>query len=142
MRVGVEEPGAEVRLTFDTACVSCGVAPWPDSDERLLVFRPGKPLDRSGAVEDLPARLAAAYARVDQLLRRIEGLDHDLEAVRRELTRAEESGRLRQGEVVAGLRGELSRLEGELAAARARQLRDEEATHGLVEPGKRAIEID
>lgn len=142
VRVGIEETGEEVRLTIDSACVACGVAPWPESDERLLVFRPGSLTGAPPPGEELAPRLAAAQARIDQLQRRVEGLDHDLQASRRDLSRALDDGRRRQGDVVTTLRGEISRLEGALADARAEVRRAEEATRGSVEAGKRAIEIE
>ncbi len=144
LRVNITEPHADVRLVVDSACVSCGVTPWEDSDERLLVFRPGSATGGAGggSAEELAGRLAAAQARSEQLLRRIEGLDNDLEAARRQVARAEEDRRRRQSEVVVSLRADISRLEGELAAARVELRRSDEATHGEVRPGKRAIEID
>ena len=146
LRVEVDEAGRDVRVTVDTACASCGASPWGESDERLLVFRPGSPgaggASGASAADDATARLASAHARIEQLLRRNEGLDHDLEASRRDLARAEERGRGRQSDVITALKADVSRLEGELAEARARMRKDEEATRGPVESGRRPIEIE
>ena len=143
LRLDVDEAGRDVRLTVDTACASCGQSPWADSDERLLIFRPGSAgVPAGGTADELAAKLAAAYARVEQLVRRTEGLEGDLEAARRDLSRADERGRGRQSDAVAALRGDVSRLEGELAEARARMRKDEEATRGPVAPGLRPIEIE
>ena len=143
LRLEVDEAGRDVRVTVDTACSSCGQSPWADSDERLLIFRPGSAgVPSGGSADELAAKLASAYARVEQLVRRSEGLEGDLEAARRDLTRADERGRGRQSDVVTALRGDVSRLEGELAEARARMRKDEEATRGPISPGKRPIEIE
>lgn len=50
--------------------------------------------------------------------------------------------RARASETEQALREEISRLEGELAAARAEIRRTEEATRGEVAPGKRPIEVE
>jgi hypothetical protein len=144
LRVTADESAADVRLLVDSACVACGVGPWPVSDERLLVFRPGRNTGGAsgGTAEELAARLAVAQARIEQQQRRIEGLERDLEASRRDITRAETAVRGRQSDVVTQLRADISRLEGELAAARAEVRKNEEATRGEVQAGKRAIDLD
>jgi hypothetical protein len=142
LRVEVDERGAEVQLSVDTACTACGDAPWPESDERLLLFRPGQPRAEPASGEEPDARLLAAQARIEQLVRAREGLARDLEAARRDARRAADDARRRQPEQLLALRAELSRLEGELADARAQLRRGEEATRGSVQPGKRAIEIE
>jgi len=78
----------------------------------------------------------AAQARIDTLLRRCESLEHSLAAAHRNLVRT------RQSDVEAGLREEISHLEGQLAEARAEVRRAEEATRGQVASGKRPIEIE
>ena len=82
LRIGADEEAGAVRLVLDTACISCGVAPWADSDQRLLVFRPGAPIGAalSGAAADYAAEMAAAQARVDALLRRCDELEREVEA--------------------------------------------------------------
>lgn len=142
LRLEVDEADLDVRLVIDTACVACGSSPWPDSDERLLVFRPGSPGAARNTPEELAAKLASAQARIEQLLRRVEGLDHDLDAARRDVDRAQDLARGRASDATAALRSEVARLEGELAQARAQMRRDEEATHGDVQSGKRPIEIE
>ncbi len=137
-------PGGAVRLTLDTACISCGVAPWAESDQRLLVFRPGAPIGSalSGAAQDYAAELAGAQGRVDALLRRCQELEHEVQSARQSVNRATADERRRKGELEQDLRGEISRLEGALADARAEVRRAEEATKGAFVPGKRAIEIE
>jgi predicted nucleic acid-binding Zn-ribbon protein len=135
LRVMAEERGRSVMLTLDTACVACGVSPWSEPDERAVVFTPGASIESPHA-PDAEARLAAAQARIDGLLRRIDSLENSLAAAQRNLQRA------RQSDVEAGLREEISRLEGQLADARAEVRRSEEATRGQVATGKRPIEIE
>ena len=133
LRVAAEERGRSVMLTIDTACVACGVSPWSEPDERSVVFTPGAAISASG---DSLQQLAAAQARIDGLLRRIDSLENSLAAAQRSLQRA------RQGEMETQLREEISRLEGALADARAEVRRAEEATRGPVTSGKRPIEIE
>jgi hypothetical protein len=135
LRVLSEERGRSVMVTLDTACVACGVSPWSEPDERSVVFTPGAAI-QSEKAPDVEARLAAAQARIDGLLRRIDSLENSLAAAQRNLQRA------RQSDVEAGLRDEISRLEGQLAEARAEVRRAEEATRGQVASGKRPIEIE
>ncbi len=80
--------------------------------------------------------LAAAQARIDSLLRRNASLEGTLAALQRNQERA------RQGGVEAGLREEISHLEGQLAEARAEVRRSEEATRGETGAGKRPIEVE
>ncbi len=58
------------------------------------------------------------------------------------MNRATVEEKRRKGELEQDLRGEISRLEGALADARAEVRRAEEATRGVSAPGKRPIEID
>ena len=143
LRVLAEDRGRGVVLTLDSACVACGVSPWPSPDQRSVTFTPGETaaealggLPGAPLAQDAEARLLAAQARIDSLLRRCESLEASLAAAQRNLSRA------RQSDVEAGLREEISHLEGELAAARAEVRRSEEATRGEVEPGKRPIEVE
>src|SRR5712691_6042114 len=92
------------------------------------------------AAEEARARLAAAQTRIDTLLRRVDALEASLAGAHRNLERAEQ--RHRSGEQEAGLRTEISRLEGALAEARAEVRKAEEATRGNVSPGKRPIEME
>jgi hypothetical protein len=148
LRVVAEERGRGVVVTLDSACVACGISPWTAPDQRTMVFTPGASISEaiSGAMpqatqaQEAEARLAAAQARIDGLLRRIAALENGLAAAQRNLTRAEE--RHRKGDVEAGLREEISHLEGELAQARAEVRRGEEATRGELNAGKRPIEIE
>jgi hypothetical protein len=133
VRVAMEEKQGAVALTVDTACIACGVAPWDDSDARHLVFHPGKPEE-----DDAEARLATAQARVEALVRRCRMLEVAATEAQREARRAED----RTGGEESSLRGEISRLEGQLAEARAEVRRAEEATRGEVREGKRPIEIE
>jgi hypothetical protein len=139
IRVTAEERGRSVFLTLDTACASCGVSPWTESDERSVVFTPGAPIEQEPG-EEARARLAAAQTRIDALLRRVDALEASLAGAHRNLERAEQ--RHRSGEHEAGLRTEISRLEGALAEARAEVRKAEEATRGNVAPGKRPIEME
>lgn len=144
LRIQANETAGAVQLTLDTACISCGVSPWLESDERIVVFRPGAPIGAalSGAAADYAAELSSAQTRVDGLLHKVGGLEKDLEQARRSVSRASADERRRKLELEADLRGEITRLEGALAEARAEVRRAEEATHGTVTPGKRAIEIE
>ena len=155
LRVLAEERGRSALLSLDTACIACGVSPWAASDQRTVVFTPGAHIEGDPRAEtssergpqvdgeapgapapDGEARLAAAQARIDSLLRRCQSLEHSLAASQRNLQR------VKQSDVEAGLREEVSHLEGELAAARAEVRRSEEATRGEVGSGKRPIEIE
>jgi hypothetical protein len=144
LRVLAEERGPSVLLNLDSACVACGVSPWAAPDQRTILFTPGASIaEASGGVpekappaEDAEARLSSARARIDGLLRRSESLEHSLAAAQRNLQR------VRQSDVEKGLREELSRLEGQLAEARAEVRRSEEATRGEVGAGKRLIEVE
>ncbi len=143
LRVLAEERGRSVLLTLDSACIACGVSPWAAPDQRSVVFTPGASVAESlGGVPDAPlaqdaeARLAAAQARIDSLLRRCAGLEESLAASQRNLARARES------DAEKGLREEISRLEGQLADARAEVRRSEEATRGEVSAGTRPIEVE
>lgn len=141
LRVLAEERGRSALLTLDSACVACGVSPWAAPDQRTVVFTPGASIGDVGVpqgapAQDLEARLAAAQARIDSLLRRGQSLEHSLAAAQRNLQR------VKQSDLEAGLREEISHLEGELAAARAEVRRSEEATRGETGPGKRPIEIE
>jgi predicted nucleic acid-binding Zn-ribbon protein len=111
----------------------------PGRDHRGGV-EPGAALAEAGI--DLSAKLAAAQSRIDSLLRRADTLEDDLAAARRNLARAAADERRRIGERDAELGGEITRLEGSLAEARAEVRRAEEATRGVVSEGKRAIEIE
>lgn len=144
LRINAEEAGGAVRLEFDTACVSCGISPWAESDQRLLVFRPGAAIGDvlAGAASDYAAQLAAAQGRVDALLARVHDLEIDLDVARRDVSRAGADSRRRKEELEGELHAEISRLEGALAEARAEVRRAEEATHGVVSPGLRAIELE
>ena len=138
MRVLAEERGRSALLSLDSACIACGVSPWAAPDQRTVVFTPGAPAEgdprAEGATE--PGPLGAAQARIDSLLRRCESLEHSLAASQRNLPR------VKQGDLEAGLREEISHLEGELAAARAEVRRSEEATRGETGAGKRPIELE
>jgi len=136
LRLMAEERGRSVMLTLDTACIACGVSPWSEPDERNVVFTPGASISGEQGAPGAEARLAAAQARIDGLLRRIDSLENSLAAAQRNLARA------RQSDLEAGLRDEISRLEGQLADARAEVRRAEEATRGVVSAGKRPIEIE
>jgi prophage tail gpP-like protein len=138
IRVSAEERGRSVFLTLDTACASCGVSPWSEPDERTVVFTPGAPIEQAPG-EEAVARLAAAQTRIDALLRRVDSLEATLAGAHRNLERAEQRHR---GEQEAVLRTEISRLEGALAEARAEVRKAEEATRGIVSPGKRPIEME
>ena len=144
LRVLADERGRSVLLTLDTACVACGVSPWLSPDQRSLVFTPGASIGEGLdlAAEDADARLAAALDRIDTLLRRCESLENSLAAAQRNLARAEVDERRRRGDVETDLRGEISRLEGEFAEARAEVRKAEEATRGEIAPGKRPIEVE
>lgn len=144
LRIVAEEEAGAVRLVLDTACISCGVAPWADSDQRLLVFRPGAPIGAalSGAASDYAAEMAAAQARVDALLRRCDELEREVQSARQNVTRVSTVEQRRKGELEQELRGEISRLEGSLADARAEVRRADEATRGSFAPGIRPIELD
>jgi len=135
LRVLADERGRSVLLTLDTACVVCGVSPWDSPDQRSILFTPGAPIDAAGQ-PDVAAALAAAQGRIDALLRRVGSLENSLAAAQRNLSRA------RQSDVEAGLREEISRLEGQLAEARAEVRKAEEATRGEVNAGKRPIEVE
>jgi predicted nucleic acid-binding Zn-ribbon protein len=119
------------------------VSPWAAPDQRSVVFTPGASIAESmGGMPDAPlaqdaeTRLAAAQARIDSLLRRCSTLEESLAAAQRNLTRA------RQSDVEKGLREDITRLEGQLADARAEVRRSEEATRGEVGAGKRPIEVE
>jgi len=157
LRIAADEERGAVRLAVDTACVSCGVAPWAESDQRLLVFRPGAPIGAalSGAAADYTAEMAAAQGRVDALLRRCEELEREVATARNPAPSvvASDPARIpptanlsleqrRRKELEQDLRSEISRLEGALADARAEVRRAEEATHGAVSEGKRPIELE
>ena len=136
LRVAAEERGRSVMMTLDTACIACGVSPWSEPDERTIVFTPGASIETEHREPDAESRLAAAQGRIDGLLRRIDALENSLAGAQRNLVRA------RQSDVEAGLREEITRLEGQLADARAEVRRAEEATRGPVASGKRPIEIE
>jgi len=140
LRMLAEERGRSALLTVDSACVACGVSPWEASDQRTVVFTPGAsiegPLEGAPPGQDAEAKLATAQARIDSLLRRCQSLEHGLSAAQRNLQRVEQS------DVEAGLREQISHLEGELAAARAEARRAEEATRGETGGGKRLIEVE
>ena len=136
LRVMSEERGQSVLLTLDSACIACGVSPWTEPDQRSVVFTPGTSIESAQPPPDAETRLSAAQARIDSLLRRCESLEHSLAAAHRNLVRT------RQSDVEAGLREEISHLEGQLAEARAEVRRAEEATRGQVASGKRPIEIE
>jgi hypothetical protein len=138
LRVLAEERGRSVLLTLDSACVACGVSPWAAPDERTVLFTPGASIADAPETpaQDAEARLAAAQAHIDTLLRRCASLESSLAAVQRNQERA------RQGGVESGLREEISHLEGQLAEARAEVRRSEEATRGEVGAGKRPIEVE
>jgi outer membrane murein-binding lipoprotein Lpp len=144
LRIEASEERGAVHLALDTACIACGVSPWMESDERLVVFRPGAPLGAalSGAASDYAAELSSAQTRVSGLLHKVEDLEKDLELARRNVSRASADERRRKQELEGDLRSEISRLEGALAEARAEVRRADEATRGQVTPGKRAIEIE
>jgi len=139
LRVLGEERGSSVQLTLDTACASCGTSPFREPDQRMVVFTPGALLQTS---TDAALRLEAAQARIESLQRRCAQLEAGLQAAQHNLGRAgaEERRKQQQGEGL--LRGEISRLEGALAEARAEVRRADEATHGEVREGKRAIELE
>jgi|ERR1041384_577279 hypothetical protein len=132
LRILADEKGRSVLLTLDTACVSCGTTPWDMPDQRTVLFTPGAGLDPA----DAASALAAAQGRIDSLLRRIHGLESGLASAHRNLERAKAS------DMEASLREEISRLEGQLADARAEVRRAEEATRGEVSAGKRPIEVE
>jgi hypothetical protein len=134
IRVLADERGRSVLLTLDSACAACGVSPWTEPDDRTVVFTPGAPLSQLPA-EQAEARLAAAQARIDGLLRRCDSLQNSLAAVQRDQEREQRGD-------AQDLRTEISRLEGALAEARAEVRRAEEATKGDVTPGKRPIEME
>ena len=140
LRVLAEEQGRSALLTIDSACVACGVSPWEASDQHRMVFTPGASIEGAleGAplVEDAEAKLSTARARIDSLLRRCQSLEQGLAASQRNLQR------VKQSDVEAGLREQISHLEGELAAARAEVRRSEEATRGETGGGKRLIEVE
>jgi hypothetical protein len=138
LRVLAEERGRDVLLTLDSACVACGVSPWTAPDQRGLIFTPGTPMAEGEAPEapDAESRLLAAQARIDSLSRRCVALEESLAAAQRNLSRA------RQSDLEKGLREDISRLEGQLAEARAEVRRSEEATRGEVGAGKRPIEVE
>jgi|GEM_PF-1548720 len=154
LRVLGEERGRSVQLTLDTACASCGTSPFREPDQRMVVFTPGAPLSAALAgvalgespllqtSTDAAVRLEAAQARIESLQRRCAQLEAGLQAAQHNLGRAgaEERRKQQQGEGL--LRGEISRLEGALAEARAEVRRADEATHGEVREGKRAIELE
>ena len=144
LRIAATEEQGAVRLALDTACISCGVTPWADSDQRLLVVRPGAPIGAalSGAASEYAAEMAAAQARVDALLRRCDELEREVQSARQNVTRVSNDERRRKGELEQDLRGEITRLEGALADARAEVRRAEEATRGEFAPGKRPIELE
>jgi hypothetical protein len=144
LRVTADEKAGAVHLSLDTACASCGTSPWNESDERMMVFRPGSPIGVtvSDAAADYTAVIAAAQGRVDALARKVGDLERDLEQARRSVSRASADERRRKQELEAELRGEISRLEGSLAEARAEVRKADEATHGAITPGKRAIEME
>lgn len=109
-----------------------------------MVFTPGASIEGDRRAEESAergplegeAKLAAAQARIDSLLRRCQSLEHSLAASQRNLQRVQQS------DVEAALREEISHLEGELAAARAEVRRSEEATRGETGAGKRPIELE
>lgn len=153
LRVLADERGRGVQLTLDSACIACGVSPWPESDQRTVIFTPGasiaaalagvEPSDALAQVsEDLGVRLAAAQSRIDSLLRREELLERDLAIARGNLQGAATAERRRIADHEGELRAEISRLEGLLAAARAEVRRAEEATRTELTPGLRAIEME
>jgi hypothetical protein len=130
VRVAIGEREGAVALNVDTACIACGVSPWEQSDARQLVFTPGVP-----EAGDAEGKLAAARARIDTLHRRMQTLEASATAAQRDAERAEDRND-------DSLRGEISRLEGQLAEARAEVRKAEEATRGEVSDGKRPIEIE
>ena len=132
LRILAEERTASVLLTLDTACVACGTSPWDLPDQRTVLFTPGAGIDPA----DAASALAAAQGRIDALLRRIHSLESGLASAHRNLERA------RASDVEISLRDEISRLEGQLADARAEVRRAEEATRGEVSAGKRPIEVE
>jgi RNase P subunit RPR2 len=144
LRVTADERAGAVHLALDTACASCGVSPWNESDERVMVFRPGSPIGVaiSDAAADYAAVIAAAQGRVDALLQKVGDLERDLEQARRSVNRASAEERRRKQELESELRSEISRLEGSLAEARAEVRKADEATRGAISPGKRAIELE
>jgi hypothetical protein len=144
LRIQARERAGEVQLTVDSACVCCGVSPWSESDQRVMLFRPGAPIGGalSGAAADYVSELAAAQTRVDGLLHKVSELERDLESARRSVSRASADERRSKLELEEELRGEIGRLEGALADARSEVRRAEEATRGQVSPGKRAIELE
>jgi hypothetical protein len=144
LRFEVEERAGAVHLAIDTACVSCGVSPWNESDERTMLFRPGAPvgLAVSDAAADYAALLAAAQGRVDALLHKVGDLESDLSQAQRSVHRASSDERRRKEELESELRAEISRLEGALAEARAEVRKADEATRGTVTAGTRAIELE
>lgn len=143
LRVLAEGRGRSVLMTLDSACIACGVSPWASPDQRTVMFTPGASIGDAEAgvpsaapAPDAEARLAAAQARIDTLLRRCQSLENSLAATLRNIQRT------KQGDVEAGLRDEISHLEGQLAEARAEVRRSEEMTRGEVGGGKRPIEVE
>jgi hypothetical protein len=135
LRVMADERGSSVLVTLDTACAACGTSPWDAPDLRTVLFTPGAGIDPARQA-DAAAALAAAQGRIDSLLRRVQSLEGGLASAHRNLERA------RASDLEAGLREEISRLEGQLAEARAEVRRAEEATRGEVSAGKRPIEVE
>jgi hypothetical protein len=116
VRIQADESPDSLRLLIDSACASCGVSPWHDSDERTMLFRPGDPME---APMEAPVRAAQAREAADSAA---------------ELSRAAVR--------VDGLLSRVNELERELEQARREVRRGEEATRGAVSPGLRAIELD
>jgi hypothetical protein len=143
LRISADERDDGLQLVIDSACASCGVSPWNDSDERSMFFRPGAPIGAalSGAAADYVAELSLATSRIDGLVHRVRELESALDQARRSVSRASADERKKKQELEGELRGEISRLESALAEARAEVRRAEEATRGVVSPGKRAIEL-
>jgi outer membrane murein-binding lipoprotein Lpp len=148
VRIQADETSESLRLVVDSACASCGVSPWDDSDQRTMLFRPGAPIGAglgatvAGAADDYVAELSQAGTRIDGLLHRVNELERDLDQARRSVGRASSDERRRKQDLEQELRQEISRLEGALAEARREVRRAEEATRGAVSPGLRAIELD
>jgi hypothetical protein len=132
LRVMADERGHSVLLTLDTACIACGTTPWDLPDQRTVLFTPGAGIEPS----DAASALAAAQGRIEALLRRVHSLEGGLASAHRNLERAKAS------DMEVALRDEVSRLEGQLAEARAEVRRAEEATRGEVSAGKRPIEVE
>jgi hypothetical protein len=112
LRVLADERGSSLLLTLDSACVACGTSPWSETDQRTVVFTPGATI--AAALGGVEPGAALAEAGIDLSVKLAD----------------------------AELRGEITRLEGSLAEARAEVRRAEEATRGAVSEGKRAIEIE